>query len=149
MAGCLPSVSLDGGTTWSREEIIALHNADGRLDPFAGFDPTLVYDASTDMLVASWIEDDIARRSTGSGSHVRTLVSGRRLHGDQLWRFARTPENTREPVPELASWGFCGWLYSTPDGTSHWLLLLERRNGQEQILAKPLRLSFLFAEGVS
>ena len=147
--GVFAAVSLDGGSTWSREEIIALHNADGRLDPLAGFDPTLVYDASTDMLIASWNEDDVAQRSASGGAQDRVLVSARRLAGDQGWRHARTPRNGDQPRPELAGWGFNGWLYSTPGGTHHWLLLLELRNGQHQLLAKPLRLSFLFAEGVS
>lgn len=147
--GVFAVVSLDGGTTWSREEIIALHNADGRLDPLAGFDPTLVYDASTDMLIASWNEDDVAQRSASGGAQDRVLIAGRRLTGDQGWRYARTPRNGDQPRPELAGWGFNGWLYSTPTGTHHWLLLLELRNGQNQLLAKPLRLSFLFAEGVS
>lgn len=156
-SGAFAQVSTDGGVTWSREEIIAMHTADGEISfdggiTRGGFEPALVYDASTDMLIASWIEDDFQKRSDPSlrGANIRTLVAGRSLTADGSWRFAVTPSTVdAEQPPVLADWGNRGALWGTPDGRTQWLIAVDERNSQQRVYARPIRLSAIFDAGDS
>lgn len=154
--GVYAVISLDGGAKWSQEEQIAQHEIDGRLFDDAGhglragFEPSLVYDVGTDMLICSWVEDDLALRGTHYGAHVRTLISARTLTEAGHWRAVRTPDNHETAIiPELAPWGMRGWLFSDRSGWRHWLLIVESRNHQQQLLARPIVPAFYFSAGES
>lgn len=154
--GVYGAISLDGGASWRQEEQIAQHETDGRIFDEdghglrAGFEPSLVYDAGTDMLVCSWVEDDLALRGTQYGAHIRSLASARTLTDAQRWIAARTPDNHESTIiPELAPWGMRGWLFSDRWGRHHWLLVVESRNSQQQLLAKPVVPAFYFVAGES
>ncbi|HEX6293015.1 MAG TPA: sialidase family protein [Herpetosiphonaceae bacterium] len=154
--GAFAVLSTDGGTTWSRQEIIAQHYDDGRLFDDdgrglpGGFEPALVYDATTDRVVASWVEEDIARRGAQYGAHLRTFLASRPLDADATWQDAITPDRTTEmPPPLLADWGLRGALWGMPSGRRHWLVTVDERNDQHRVDVRPLRLSALLDAGQS
>lgn len=154
--GAYAVISTDGGATWSREEVIAQHEADGRLFDDdgrglpGGFEPALVYDAATDLLVVSWVEEDIARRGEQYGAHMRTLLAARALDAAGTWRYAITPDRDPEQTPPvLASWGWRGALWGRSDGRAHWLLMVTEANDQHRIVVRPLRLTALVDLGES
>ena len=157
-SGAFAQLSTDGGATWSREEIIALHTPSGEI-AFAGapsatrggFEPALGYDAATDLLLASWVEDDFAKRTPElRGSHIRTLVAARTLTPDGAWRSVVTPATvTTVQAPVLADWGERGALWGTADGRTHWLVTVDERNGQDRVSVRPLRPAALFDAGAS
>ncbi len=155
-SGAFMQISTDGGVTWSREEIIAMHTSDGEISmnggmTMGGFEPALVYDATTDMVIASWVEDDFSKRTPDlRGSHIRTVVSGRSLTPQGTWRYAVTPDTaeTMQP-PVLAGWGNRGALWGTADGRTHWLVTVDERNEQHRVTAQPIRLTAIFDAGES
>ncbi len=155
-SGSFVQVSTDGGATWGQPEIIAMHTPDGSIPEsgtqrVGGFEPALVYEATTDMLVASWVEDDFAKRTTGlRGSHIRTVLSARALDGSGVWRYAMTADTAKDVHPPvLADWGQRGALFGTPDGRTHWLVTVDERNDQHRVSVRPLRLTALLDAGES
>ncbi len=155
-SGAFMQISIDGGVTWSREEIIAMHTMDGEIATeggitVGGFEPALVYDATTDMVVASWVEDDFSKRTPElRGSHIRTVVAGRSLTPEGGWRYVVTPDTaeTMQP-PVLAGWGNRGSLWGTADGRTHWFVAVDERNEQHRVYAQPIRLTAIFDAGES
>ncbi|HEX6288237.1 MAG TPA: sialidase family protein [Herpetosiphonaceae bacterium] len=154
--GAFAVISTDGGSSWSREEIIAQHYSDGRLFDADGrglpgsFEPALVYDATTDRVVASWVEEDIERRGEQYGAHMRTFLASRPLDADATWQDAITPDWTAEMQPPLlADWGLRGAVWGIPSGRRHWLITVDERNDQHRISVRPLRLSAILDAGQS
>jgi len=152
-------LSRDGGQTWGDVETIAQHQHDGRFteDPsnpayVGGFEPSLVYDMATDRIAASWIADDLSRRDARDASStnrsVRTLLAARSLDDATSWQFAVTPDGLGDISPQLTAWGQRGALWGAAGGRWHWLTIIDERNVQSRILAQPVTLSALLAQGV-
>ena len=151
-------ISLDGATSWGTVEMIAQHDAHARFtddlaDPsyVGGFEPALAYDAGTDRLAASWVEDDLSRRdnrnTSSSNRSVRTLLAARSLEPNGAWEFAITPHNRTNEPPQLTEWGLRGALWGTSDGRWQWLTMIDERNLQARILAQPVSLTAVLAQG--
>lgn len=152
-------ISLDGGVSWGDVETIAQHDSQARFtddqaDPayLGGFEPALAYDSATDRLAASWIEDDLSRRDTrdssSSNRSVRTLLAARRLDTGAAWEFAVTPSGAPDAPPLLTSWGLRGALWGSSDGHWQWLTIIDERNFQARIVAQPVSLTAVLAQGV-
>ncbi len=151
-------VSLDGGASWGTVETIAQHDAQARFtddqtDPayLGGFEPALAYDAGTDRLAASWIEDDLSRRdardASSSNRSVRTLLAARNLVPGASWEFAVTPSGAPDAPPQLTEWGQRGALWGSSDGRWQWITIIDERNLQARILAQPVSLTAVLAQG--
>jgi hypothetical protein len=151
--GVFATLSLDGGVTWGAEERIAQHRSDGSFGDgnggqIGGFEPSLGYDAGTDRLAVSWVEDDLNRAEGRAASStdrvVRTLLAARELTMEATtWRFAVTPEGDGDAPPQLTPWGVRGWLAAG----GRWLVAVDERNRVAQVQASPLQLAALLAQG--
>jgi len=152
-------VSLDGAASWGAVETIAQHRADARFtddptDPayLGGFEPALAYDAGTDRLAVSWIEDDLSRRDardvSRSNRSVRTLLAARDLVPGAAWEFAVTPSGAPDAPPQLTEWGQRGALRGSADGRWQWMTIIDERNLQARIFAQPVSLTAVLAQGV-
>lgn len=150
-------VSLDGGASWGAVETIAQHEAQARFtddptDPayLGGFEPALAYDAGSDCLAASWVEDDLSRRddrdASSSNRSVRTLLAARTLVPGASWQFAVTPGGVPDAPPQLTGWGLRGALWGSADGRWQWLTIVDERNLQARILAQPVSLTAVLAQ---
>jgi len=160
VAGAVQSrVSLDGTASWGAVETIAQHRADARFtddptDPayLGGFEPALAYDAGTDRLAVSWIEDDLSRRDardvSRSNRSVRTLLAARDLVPGAAWEFAVTPSGAPDAPPQLTEWGQRGALRGSADGRWQWMTIIDERNLQARIFAQPVSLTAVLAQGV-
>lgn len=160
VAGAVQSrISLDGGASWGAVETIAQHDAQARFtddeaDPayLGGFEPALAYDAATDRLAASWIEDDLsrhdARDASSSNRSVRALLAARNLTPGGSWEFAVTPHGAPDAPPQLSEWGLRGALWGSADGRWQWMTIIDERNFQARILAQPVSLTAVLAQGV-
>ena len=152
-------MSLDGAASWGAVETIAQHRADARFtddptDPayLGGFEPALAYDAGTDRLAVSWIEDDLSRRDardvSRSNRSVRTLLAARDLVPGAAWEFAVTPSGAPDAPPQLTEWGQRGALRGSADGRWQWMTIIDERNLQARIFAQPVSLTAVLAQGV-
>lgn len=154
--GVFAAISLDAGATWSDEEVIAQHRADGSFADGAGgsvggFEPALVYSREPDQLAVSWVEDDLrqaGRSASSSNRIVRTRLSARALTPDtSTWKWAITP-TTVDPLgpPILSGWGLRGHLWADSSGDRHWLLTIDERNMQSRIALQQVDLPGFLVE---
>ncbi len=153
--GVFAAVSLDGGVTWGGEERIAQHNANGRAfenqgegNPRSGFDPWVVYDATTDQLAVSWTEmdGDPRPRTFTTRYAFRALTDATVI----LWRYGVSPATVdNERPPTLGPIGFRSRLYGSLDGAAHVLLGVDPTNTQQRVYVQPLVLPGLLKEAES
>ena len=153
--GVFAAVSLDGGVTWSEEERIAQHNANGAAfesqgggSKRSGFDPWVVYDATTDQLAVSWVEMDRSPRP-----RTFTTMYAVRALADvtvPLWRYGVSPATIdNERPPTLGPVGYRSRLYGAPDGQAHALLGVDPTNAQQAVYVQPLVLPGLLKDAES
>ena len=147
--------SADSGATWTPWERIAMHDADGRLSdgtnpiPY-GKQPSLVWAASVERFVASWVELD--PDATVWPPPDRTFVSSvgtRAIPADATWQEAMTPQRHAEQrdAPLLAQGS--GALWGSADGTRAWVVVIETRNQQYRLRIESVNLDELIGLGSS
>jgi hypothetical protein len=153
--GVFAAVSLDGGQSFGREEIIAQHTTDGALEgpdglALGGFAPSLAYDAGTDRVAAAWEEVRRVAEADGTPRIERRLRMSVRVWDAAAWRYAITPV-TRDLDDSLTldRWGYQGTLVGDRQGHTQWLLTLDTRNAQSRIGARLINLPAILAETAS
>lgn len=153
--GVFAAVSLDGGVTWSQEEQIARHNEDGRAfdeqgegNTHSGFDPWVVYDATTDQLAASWTEMDRAPNPRT----LTTMYTARPLSEATVpvWKYGMSPETVLQGrPPTIGPHLWRSRLYGSPDGRAHFLLGVDPQNSQQRVYVQQIALPGLITEAES
>ncbi|HEU4328910.1 MAG TPA: sialidase family protein [Roseiflexaceae bacterium] len=153
--GVFAAVSLDGGATFGPEERIAQHRSDGSFGDERGgsigaFEPALLYEARSDRVVVSYVEDDLGRVSVRAASSTDRVVRSRLAVRDLAvegtdWLFARTPDGPDDSAPALTTWGVRGWLLG--EAGHAWLVQVDERQQGARVEAAPFALASLAAPG--
>ena len=153
--GVYAAVSCDGGVTWSQEERIAQHNENGAAfdnqgdgNTRSGFDPWVVYDATTDQLAVSWTE---MNRATNPRTLI-TMYAARPLTDATIpvWKYGVSPETVDQGrPPTLGPQGWRSRLYGSPDGSTHFLLGVDTQNSQQRVYVQSIALPGLITESES